>query len=141
MCSNQVVAVDADSKPKSGRIINYYVFVIIVIFVFLALSLMAPNPPSDSQDIRNKLADEEAVDTEICELKPICEEFGGVRQVCAVAGNIDQCVKIKMGSKLDISKKCNDDGTVRGSENINPSFLRCLSLRKSFRKYFYPIPK
>jgi hypothetical protein len=49
----------------------------------------------------------------LCKLRSLCSKYGAVRQECAVAGNFDNCVSIKMGNfDQDQPLMCTPDGKV-----------------------------
>lgn len=73
----------------------------------------------------------------LCEEKTACEKYVDVRQQCATAGSIGECVKIKMNGSVPIF--CADDGHIvinslftgrfdLTEKNIAPSSLQCFAL-------------
>jgi hypothetical protein len=73
----------------------------------------------------------------LCEQKSTCEKYVEVRQQCATAGSISECVKIKMKGLVPIF--CSDDGHIvmnslftgrvdLTEKNLVPSSLQCFAL-------------
>ncbi|QWE19072.1 hypothetical protein [Polynucleobacter corsicus] len=73
----------------------------------------------------------------LCEEKTACEMYVDVRQQCATAGSISECVKIKMNGS--VPNFCGDDGHIvinslftgrfdLTEKNIAPSSLQCFAL-------------
>jgi hypothetical protein len=73
----------------------------------------------------------------LCEEKTACEKYVDVRQQCATAGSISECVKIKMNGS--VPNFCADDGHVvinslftgrfdLTEKNLVPSSLQCFAL-------------
>jgi hypothetical protein len=61
-----------------------------------------------------------------CRVKRACEQWATVRQECAVAGNFDNCVNIKMEDKTAVLMDyCTNDGHM-GDRSEEPSALDCL---------------
>ena len=73
----------------------------------------------------------------LCEEKTACEKYVDIRQQCATAGSIDECVKIKMNGS--VPNFCADDGHIvlnslftgrfdLTEKNLAPSSLQCFAL-------------
>jgi hypothetical protein len=59
-----------------------------------------------------------------------CKRYAAVRQECAVAGNFENCIKVRMmGDSMttydDLANNCADDGTVRWQPEKVPSSVQC----------------
>ena len=69
----------------------------------------------------------------ICEMKTVCESYGKSRNICATAGSINECIKIKMGnanySKISV---CSTDGSVRFPSAEEVSGFQCLKASFDF---------
>jgi len=74
----------------------------------------------------------------LCKEKSDCEKYVDVRQKCATAGNIDECVRIKMNG--EVPGLCSDNGHIVSNSlfagridfterNLVPDTLQCLALR------------
>jgi hypothetical protein len=67
-----------------------------------------------------------------CPLKLACSDFYSTRQACAVAGDFNNCMIIKMGmQEYDMVGYCDEEGNVRFTPQNAPSMLSCLSWRVS----------
>jgi hypothetical protein len=66
-----------------------------------------------------------------CRLQSMCAKYGEVRQQCAIAGNFNNCVTVRMGG-ADIGRyDCTDDGKIvwKGPVPADmPNRLECLFL-------------
>ena len=62
----------------------------------------------------------------ICHLKSVCENFAQARQDCAMAGNFDNCIKVKLGDEnAALVDVCTNDGKLLYPPDQMPDFLSC----------------
>ena len=61
----------------------------------------------------------------LCHSERLCRDFGRARQECAVAGNFDTCIQIKMGANASAIYNCTEGGKLRGG---GPAWDECLLL-------------
>lgn len=47
-----------------------------------------------------------------CRLQKVCEKYSQVRQDCAVAGDFDKCVEVRMGDESYRIAQCGQDGRI-----------------------------
>jgi hypothetical protein len=71
----------------------------------------------------------------LCEEKQMCRDYSEYKYECATAGQIKQCIQIKMNKGKDYQLKefasdyCKDDGSLYDApNNLVPSVLQCLVL-------------
>jgi hypothetical protein len=57
-------------------------------------------------ETRQMEASANAAKRELCRRVRICREYGQARQQCAVAGNFDACIQIKMGAEASRIDSC-----------------------------------
>jgi hypothetical protein len=70
----------------------------------------------------------------MCRFVNECKKYGAVRQQCAVAGDFNNCIDIKMGKDLygGLAILCTNDGQFRGDKTKVPSQIECF-FRELFR--------
>lgn len=63
----------------------------------------------------------------LCRQKSMCRQYGQVRQECAIAGNFQNCIRVKMGDdKADeAAANCTNDGHAAFASN-EPNAVDCL---------------
>lgn len=65
--------------------------------------------------------------TRSCALRTMCPKYSEARQQCAVAGNYDRCMSIKLGGDSIIAQwSCTTSGEPVPLAADMPSFLECL---------------
>jgi hypothetical protein len=66
---------------------------------------------------------------DLCHIKLVCAKYGAARQECAVAGNFDNCVNVKIGDKDNNDLQyCLNDGTVNLRQNQDmPNVIWCFA--------------
>ncbi len=62
----------------------------------------------------------------LCHVKSLCAQYSIARQQCAVAGNFDNCVSVKMGNDLQSVGMCTNEGGLLNSPTDLPSAMQCL---------------
>jgi hypothetical protein len=77
-------------------------------------------------------ADEEAANAQrqklVCHIKDVCEMYASARQECAIAGNFELCVRVKVGdANSALIANCSNDGKLLAyrPEDV-PSTAVCL---------------
>ena len=70
---------------------------------------------------------EAEVKRQLCLYKRVCRKYASSRQDCAVAGDFQNCLQIRMGGEMRFVSECTNDG---GIKNLNtdsmPSMLECI---------------
>jgi hypothetical protein len=112
------------------------VVVILVLFALVGYVVLvysvatAPPPPAETpqqrqarvaaEDERNAKRSAEKERTKfLCAVKSACSKYAEARQECAVAGNFDNCLQVKMGSEdYALKDSCTEDGKLAG---VSPS--------------------
>lgn len=108
-----------------GLLLIMLVFVLVIIYVG-ATSTAPPLPPPETPEQQQaRVAAENQREAErkgkkeitrlLCAQKSACSKYAETRQECAVAGNFENCLRVKMGSD-DYALKgiCTEDGKVGG---------------------------
>ena len=63
----------------------------------------------------------------LCALRDVCQKYSKAQYECAMAGNINKCVEIRIGNKnYEYIDMCNDDGSINLNVTKIPSRLECL---------------
>jgi hypothetical protein len=134
---------DKAKIPQYRRTLYLVVAVIVGIPLIVAINgMLNPQPPETpaqaearekeykrliaeqaEQDARDKQMS--AHKDELCQIKLVCRQYYSARQECAVAGNFDNCVQIKIGNK-DTSF-CTNDGGVNEPQYVSdmPNEVEC----------------
>jgi hypothetical protein len=109
-------------------------FVVLVIYAIWAVLHPTPKPtPEQSKAqsdyleyVRKVQTERVARETALCRSWRICREYAEARQVCAVAGNFDTCVRVKVGDQnyQEVSF-CANDGSLLSPPADMPSRLQC----------------
>jgi hypothetical protein len=123
---------------------------LLFVAVFVAWALMNPSPPPPPETPQQLQADKAAADLyakglaaqaaaaaaqaerekELCHLSGECMRYGQARQDCAVAGDFNNCISVKMGSTdVDFASQCTADGKIVDAPDDLPSQLRCIWVR------------
>jgi hypothetical protein len=86
-------------------------------------------PKAQNERFRSKRAPEVAKadrDRNLCHIALICRHFGGARRACAVAGDFNDCMRVKFGEKdLDTTSRCSSDGRIVDEPSDMPNRLQC----------------
>ncbi|BCH11912.1 hypothetical protein MesoLj131c_61700 [Mesorhizobium sp. 131-3-5] len=130
------------------------VFVIFGLF-FLCATILAfaakvafptaflPETPAQKQqrenavlaDIEAKTADAKAKaqqqkrTKDLCHWADVCSTYGKARQDCAVAGDFQNCIDVKMGQETWRIPQCADDGTLLQPPVDMPGAIECAGVR------------
>jgi hypothetical protein len=65
----------------------------------------------------------------LCEQMGVCKRYGAARQNCAVAGDFNNCVKVRMGEDYyRVLADCHDNGQLRAEFTDAPSAAECFML-------------
>jgi hypothetical protein len=65
-------------------------------------------------------------DRSLCHTALICRHFAEARQACAVAGDFNNCIRVKVGEKdMDTTSLCTNDGSVADEPSDMPNRLQC----------------
>jgi hypothetical protein len=61
-----------------------------------------------------------------CHQESACNQYSKARQECAVAGDFNNCVAVKVGvTDVDVSYACASDGSVLYSQPDHPNTMLC----------------
>lgn len=86
-------------------------------------------PKAQNERFRSKrAADVAKADRErsLCHTAFICRHFREARQACAVAGDVNNCMRVKFGEKdLATTSLCTSDGSIANEPSDMPSRLQC----------------
>jgi hypothetical protein len=64
----------------------------------------------------------------LCHVKSVCKAYADVRQECAVAGDFNNCVRVKIGDEnMDSVPYCANDGSISSPPDNLPSWFDCLA--------------
>ncbi len=107
-----------------------------VAFLVWARISYTPPPPKPEEEakaqndrFRSKRAADVAKedrDRSLCRTALICRHFGEAKQACAVAGDFNSCVRVKVGDKdMGATSLCTSDGSVADEPTDMPNRLRC----------------
>jgi hypothetical protein len=92
-------------------------------------STLEKEPEAQNQRFRSKrAADVAKADRErsLCHTALICRHFGEARQACAVAGDFNNCMRVKLGEKdLGTTSLCTSDGSIANEPPDMPNRLQC----------------
>jgi hypothetical protein len=72
-----------------------------------------------------KSAEEAAYKNELCHWAAACKKYGTSRLDCAVAGNFNTCIQIKMGRDASLVFRCTDDGQLSSPPRDMPDLGQC----------------
>lgn len=82
----------------------------IILMLYLLVLIIFPLNQAAGQNNNSKLEDCKKINY-ICSQRFMCMEYYRARQDCATAGNINECISIKMGKDAFQSKTfCNNNG-------------------------------
>jgi hypothetical protein len=65
---------------------------------------------------------------ELCHIKQVCSVYRTARQDCAVAGDFDNCVRVKIGEKDTVEMSlCTRDGEINSKQYVSdmPNAIEC----------------
>ena len=67
--------------------------------------------------------------TELCHAQSVCKTFRFIRQECAISGNFNKCVEVKMGvNDMVYTHMCTDDGGINVSFAPDmPNQIECIA--------------
>jgi hypothetical protein len=82
------------------------------------------------EDARKAAAARGARASWLCRISRSCEKYASVRQDCAVAGDFDNCLRVKMGSDMNDTMYCTNDGHITYPPDDMPSKVECLGVRR-----------
>jgi len=128
----------ATESNKSSMLTKFLVFLALLGVGMVYGNLIAPTSEQKKFLAESGYAKPRAWLKALCREKSDCQQYADARQKCAAAGNIDQCVSIKMNGS--VPGLCSDNGHIvitrlfAGSidlteQNIVPGALQCLALR------------
>jgi hypothetical protein len=72
-----------------------------------------------------KSAEEGAYKNELCHWAAACKKYGTFRLDCAVAGDFNTCIQIKMGRDARLVSVCTDDGRLSSPPKDMPTLSEC----------------
>jgi hypothetical protein len=103
---------------KHGRtLVGLALFAYLAIYVMWALLNPPPKEtPAQAIALQQALDDQSAKERQrnyYCHAATVCRLYSSVRQDCAVAGNFDKCVSVKMGKNSDLTYECTEDGSLQ----------------------------
>jgi hypothetical protein len=63
----------------------------------------------------------------LCHTASVCRRFTKVRQECAIAGDFNSCLRIKIGDKdIDTAMNCKNDGNLAFPPSDMPTRFECI---------------
>lgn len=65
---------------------------------------------------------------DLCHIKDVCSAFASARQECAVAGDFNRCLDIKLGHDLPFVSYCSADGELVNTPSDLPNSIQCIAL-------------
>jgi hypothetical protein len=136
---------DPAKIPQYRRTLYVFVALVVgVVFIIITAILDPPSPETPAQaEARQKelqrlmaqQAEQAAQDQkasrykdELCHTKLVCRRYHSARQDCAVAGNFDNCMHIKISDKdWTYMSLCTNDGDVDVPQYVSdmPSEVEC----------------
>lgn len=143
-CSLPKRVVGKASMGSFKRIIelakNYPLVVFLIGAALMAFATIADPPTPDQlkqqqeqtrrQEILEKyssLAEQEKQREKkyICRRIDVCRKYGEARQECAIAGDFNNCVSVKLGDDVYLSGACTVDGKFPTLPNDSPNRVQC----------------
>jgi hypothetical protein len=107
-----------------------------IALIVVAIGILSPTPKPKREEVtaqnerlRSKRAADVAKadrDRSLCRTALICRHFSEARQSCAVAGDFNNCIRVKVGEKdMDRTASCAADGSLADPPADMPNRIRC----------------
>ena len=65
----------------------------------------------------------------LCGAWNVCQDYSSARQACAVAGDFNNCLRVKLGDSIVSIADCRNDGTLIDEPPDMPGRLQCMLYR------------
>ena len=126
--------VDKPKIPKSRRKLYFFGGLALFVVFIIINGIVNPTPPETpaqaearEKEFQRLMAWQKAqaardiqvaaYRNELCHVKLVCRNYRSARQDCAVAGNFDNCVSVKIGDKdATYLSLCSNDGIVTAGQ-------------------------
>jgi hypothetical protein len=105
----------------------------VAVMIWVRVSYTPPEPEKEAKAQNERFRSKRAADVaradrdrSLCHTALICRHFGEARQVCAVASDLDNCIRVKVGERdMGTTSLCTSDGSVADEPSDMPNRLRC----------------
>ncbi len=126
--------IERKKQPTMQRL--RWVLLFALLAAFAILSALHPPPPltAEQQQARDlaaqRVRDEQTARqervTSLCRAWQTCQDYSSARQECAVAGDFNNCLRIKLGEDIARVSDCASDGNLLYPPSDMPNRLECI---------------